>query len=477
MRYTLLAKATLVMTFLVVAFVIPKNIFADYVLPAPTWGVTSAGGCSGLCFSSLDISNSIQFTSEPTEFCNSGIGGAGTYVITDPTNREITVTLDFSGDAVSAGADINIASFITRHGDGEYFYFSANLSGCYGASSGGGYTFFSVEDGELFYNLDPFDNTTRIISTTPYNNELTSTSTAFLFNVTGFINAEDIQSNIRIRYAYRTLLGDVVNYTFGSDISNEEMISFTATTSGNFNLSATTSVLEIGRYTGRWTIEKPTFSVFGFEFGVQTLYSTTTFFTVATTTNYDNYLAEQSTFLQYLGSEYAGVSCEGITEFFTNLGYCVYGLFVPNADQMIAIWTNFREGFLTKAPWGYGVRVYDIFVGNTATSSLIGLNLSIPVELGLPVAGATINFDPWGTLNTALDTLGTDVPVNGTEPILDTMLFYWNLFVSLAFAWWLVNFVLHHGQHPEDPHKWDEEKKQAHTPSRNTRYDRDQKIL
>jgi len=454
------------MTFLVVAFVIPQNVFAQQYLPIPNSEIYSATNTPSRvavqCDNNLDYTNWWFATSSTATYAQRYLGNTG-----DPC---VPYNADFPYKSDIAPWILYIVGFTVQ---GNYYYFQLDDEG--------NTHYFRYVLGDTatntYVNTPDSEFQTRIISTTPYNNQLTSTSTAFLFNVTGYINADDIQSNIRIRYAYRTLLGDIVNYTFGSDISNEEMISFTATTSGMFNLSATTSVLEIGRYTGRWTIEKPTFSVFGFEFGVQTLYSTTTFFTVATTTNYDNYLAEQSSFLQYLGTEYAGVSCEGMTEFFTNLGYCMYGLFVPNADQMISIWTNFREGFLTKAPWGYGVRVYDIFVGDTATSTLVGLNLTIPVELGLPVAGATINFDPWGTLDTALTQLDTDIPVNGSEPILDTMLYYWNLFVSLAFAWWLVNFVLHHGQHPEDPHKWDEEKKQAHTPSRNTRYDRDQRII
>jgi len=124
--------------------------------------------------------------------------------------------------------------------------------------------------------------TTKITSITPAPDQTIASSTNFTFGATGYISTQDWteDSVLYIRYRQQTGFGIRGNGPIGA---NGEF-SIPITSPEEFDLSTTTSVTNSGVYIGYVAIQKPKFSLFGFNFFTETLASNTWLFTVATST-------------------------------------------------------------------------------------------------------------------------------------------------------------------------------------------------
>jgi len=128
----------------------------------------------------------------------------------------------------------------------------------------------------------PVDDSTRIESITPPPDQTVASSTSFTFGSSGYVATEDWTEDtvLYIRWRQQTGFGIRGNGAIGQ--SGEITIPIVAP--GAFNLSTTTSVTNSGVYIGYVAIQKPRFSLFGFNFFTETLESNTWLFTVATST-------------------------------------------------------------------------------------------------------------------------------------------------------------------------------------------------
>jgi len=447
------AIATVSLFIVAVAFVLPQNVSAFTEI-----------------FPTVNSNGSVVLSTFPTSGCTGGSGYGRIIFATFPATTTVSRTDPSSNDNCqtwlanfNGSGNLNFTVDGSGYGDGNY-WMGMGGNAIISQNDPYNYTYvFSLKRiGGLWAQGDPIINTTtRIDTVSPYNGQVVATTTSRTLNITGYIGEDDVGTTIEYKLVRNDFNIDTLG-TLGLSQASTAIYSWTSTSTGSFNLSTSTPLLTIGNRYVYGTISKPRWSYFGINLGTNVLVSTSTMFTVATTTVYDNFIEGNASAVELLnGAFLGGDECASTANFFANFGLCLYQVFVPDKAQMVALYDTFRNEILVKAPFGYGVAMYEIFSGDTASSTLVGLNLSIPVELGLPVSGQTINFDPWGTLDTALDKLGTDVPVNGTEPILNTMLFYWNLFITLAFCWWLIQFVMSHGSHPEDRHPYDATDREA----------------
>jgi hypothetical protein len=122
-----------------------------------------------------------------------------------------------------------------------------------------------------------------------------------------------------------------------------------------------------------------------------------------------------------------------------NATKCVAGLFIPDKNQISSLVQNSRDLVLTKAPWGYGTRVYDIFTASSSAEVLPEYSLTLPDNL--PVAG-TLNLDPWNNIDSAFTMIDeTEVDTIDGSP-LDEFLFWWNLMWYIVFGLWLLREIM-----------------------------------
>jgi hypothetical protein len=82
-------------------------------------------------------------------------------------------------------------------------------------------------------------------------------------------------------------------------------------------------------------------------------------------------------------------SCNPLSGMFS-MTNCGAFLFIPDAGALNDVMTSFRDGFLTRMPWGYFTRVYSIL---TASSTQALPTLTYEFDPAGPYAGKSISFD------------------------------------------------------------------------------------
>lgn len=260
----------------------------------------------------------------------------------------------------------------------------------------------------------PPDTSTRIITVTPQNNTLISTSTSVIVANTGYINANEYEDGIKIRQrlslSTSPLLGGigVGPYDAVNQLTNSVEFVHIATSSGPFSFSTTTSLTQIGVRNMTTTITKPRFSVFGRGFGTTVLYSTTTKFTVGTTTRGDIINQNTQDQLELLtGSASSTIeslndSCNPFSLGDFSALRCAYLLVVPDAETLSVMYQDLNEKILTKAPLGYVTRLVSILTSTTTTALP---TISYTTASTSMFGTMTFEFDPFGALTASTSPL------------------------------------------------------------------------
>lgn len=426
----ILAKSTLVLTFLVVLFGIPKNLLAYTYNPLQESQIylsTTTRYLAIPCVPSISIYGDSRFSISKYENDFRPSGPPNNFCTNNPHPEQFGDHFNGTTDYYAGAFDLQATT------TGTYYLYLNNASTSY-------IDFIKFTyDGASTTTLDFTASylQTRIISVTPASKSTNATSTNFSFNITGYISDADIGRPVTVKLHS----GLNASEFYSNDVFYNNYLNFSivATSSGLFNYSTTTNITQIGRYYWLAELVVPRY-VFGFHISDYDLVATTSTFLVATSSQADFIKGEPFNIEDV--ANIVGDECTGSTNFFLNLGTCIYKLVIPDQTQIQMIYSDFRDKMLVKAPFGYGTRIFDIFMGDTASTTLVGLNLTIPSELNLPVSGEVANFDPWGNLASAVTTLNTDVPVGGTIPILQSLLYYWNIACLTLFGLWIYKVII-----------------------------------
>jgi len=192
-----------------------------------------------------------------------------------------------------------------------------------------------------------------------------------------------------------------------------------------------------------WSIYNSSFSFFGFSFGQNTLDATSTYFTVATSTVFDQFLSGDASGRELLMEEFLGEECNDTTNFFLNLGVCLAQIFIPTPSQMVELYDDFSETFFAKVPWGYLNRLIIIFRSDVASTTP-------PMISGLPLpsvygSSTTLTIDPIGALGEE----------SFSGEFQTEFLPYWETFWNILFVGWLLAFFLgvRRGSHHKEIHQ------------------------
>lgn len=226
------------------------------------------------------------------------------------------------------------------------------------------------------------DTNTRIISSTPANGATIATTSAGIVGGSAYVNSSDYRHGQFIQLQLRR----------NSNIYQPflALYNFPISSSGAFSFSTTTDLSLGGDYTINIQLRNPegigaifdnVFSFFGIGAGQPVaIVSTTTIFTAASSSAFDILQRNiKAGIANIAASTTISAAVCNITSF--QLGDCLSVLILPTQAELATDFQEFRDGFLSYAPWGYVTRLGVIFSG-TATTAIPVISATFP--LGTP---------------------------------------------------------------------------------------------
>jgi len=300
---------------------------------------------------------------------------------------------------------------------------------------------FSHSDSCIIFD-DYADLSTHVVQVYPQLDEVVATSTNFVLEALININSNEYFEHddwfLRLKY--------VRNQDLQAAVANKDVlwttIDIPITSWPNFEfLSATSSILETGRYTYVAEIRYPSVlsNVLGW-WGLDYLVDNglvarkQSSFVVVEPTALDDFISNMASSTEAIfgspGDFSASLdSCNPLSGF--DVRECLTGLLLPNDLQLENLITVLRANILTKAPQGYITRVVDI-LGAEATSSLPVINYEFGPES--PLAGDNLTFDFNDTLASASVILNDTLVSNQDEPksAMEIFMPFWNVVVYLV---------------------------------------------
>jgi len=196
-----------------------------------------------------------------------------------------------------------------------------------------------------------------------------------------------------------------------------------------------------GDVDGTYRVLRPTFwsqlPLLGTFFSPDALIATTTRFTVVEQTGLDiavmngaqsvvEYILTGTTTTPVLDCNPSGFS----------LTACLVSLIVPPSNVLESDFTQIRDGFLSRVPFGYVTRFMEIALGE-ASSTLPTLSYTFPDDFPAEqMAGVDLTFNPWGEFYTDGSLVKDELVSSGDDPknIWEIMQPLINIIVYLALA-------------------------------------------
>lgn len=383
---------------------------------APAWNGT-AGGYPGFPLGDALVSIETTFQSVYTYFTDNG------------SQLDYDVYIQMKDQDIGTFLDCKSSSFNPKTltgGVGNYTYVGLNVIGTQclnNLSSGHTYQFMGrkvSDDTEVsiqtaFYNnsgpalifdgdvIPPTDTTTRIIDFDPQDGWFLATTSPDYptvdFNLHAYINEEDLGAILGVKLIFHNIDQNVLAFGQFSP-SDVYLFEGQATTTGDFYFS-TSTVLADGNYriyasitrSYLWGIFENPWSPINAEYYHQ--------FIVGQGTLLGNLSQNAMTQMQafYASSTATSTislasSCNPLSTSFDTLN-CGAFLLVPDSGALSQTLEGLKEGFLTRIPWGYFSRVWEIMF-DTSTTTLPSYSVSIrygPGD-GSNMATSTLSFDP-----------------------------------------------------------------------------------
>lgn len=364
-----------------------------------------------------------------------------------------TVEITFTTEETAHSAELNLNENVYYRISGynapvyatEYMYGTSEGSSCTGSACTGLGSLYYIATDEN--GMTPDDTTTKIETTTPYNEETTATSTTFAVGATGYINDNEFEENTSIdivleNRAYNSSQIAVASLWNGSSLMINKRFVFPITESGAFDVATTTEIEQIGQYNMLTKITQPQISFWGFNFGTNTIVSTSTSFIVATSTEYDLIANEISDSINQMLLNTGSFSCEfDFTSLFSfdNLKNCVKFLFVPDMTSISEATNDVKTLVLTSFPLGYLMDFMEI-TSSTATSTMPVINATIPSALGIG-ENHNIQLDLTGVFDYVLNSDGGEFRT-ATSTLYEVTNEYWKIFVYLSAFFYMLSRII-----------------------------------
>jgi len=250
---------------------------------------------------------------------------------------------------------------------------------------------------------------TRIISFTPPTTETATTSSPVTISVIGYVNENNYEDNIFGDTALRIVITHNACNTgtflaagtqgigLGSQVQCNTTYDYDIEASGDFSFSTTTA-LDNGLYTMAIRLNNNTLVPFFQE----SLAATSSSFIIAELSYVDEVILSSRNATASLYATTTSPYCDQIfpfsfSTFFASTTFAngVACLLIPDPNSIAQTFNDLRNNFLTKAPFGYITRVYDIL---TASTSIALPTLSYTFSSTFPLdsfASKEFYFNPW----------------------------------------------------------------------------------
>jgi len=311
------------------------------------------------------------------------------------------------------------------------------------------YTSFFVESGIVTAESTGVSNATVIISVTPENAELLSTSSTQTIGATGRINENDLNNysvlEIHIEnsnYSFKQCADVICAGISSTGISLD--FSYPLVVDSYFNYSSTTSSLPVGKYYMITKIRTGSYCLLGLCANTRTLVSTSTTFIIATTTKADKLKDAAINYVNDLNSDSDSFQNCGISDF--NLFLCGSDLityaFVPTSDSMDYMVDTLHDDILIHFPIGYLTDFISI-ISTSTVGTLTVLNATVPN--GIPGAGSHLTLDMTGVLDQFLNaTTGAyiNATASSTETLFEITNRYWKYILYILTIFYILRRIM-----------------------------------
>jgi len=371
--------------------------------------------------------------------CDSVFNGTPTYSIEDGYINGAGTTEDGDYWVLIANTGLNNPSYPSQWT--ETYWFKA-----------------SRQEGQWFFEVSTTTESTecttctRLLSTSPADGSFVATSTQRLITTSLYIAQEDYDEDYTytLKYYYYPQATYSEANIIGSALApfaeqSETVITGYGTTTTAF-FASKLNITGIYNYEITLTRTKDgiIYDILDrfIDFGTQYFYETGQY-TVGTTSDYEALKNAVN-----LGERIAGrlQSCNFFD--FTNLSLtatssavgCITALLVPTKDDLVQVGTTMREGILAKAPFGYALRIYDLFFASSTVIAVPSITISFPT--GSPGEGQSLTLEVPNNVNNSITYLDeATVPTIDGSPY-QSFLYYWETLWYIVFAFWAMAEII-----------------------------------
>lgn len=239
---------------------------------------------------------------------------------------------------------------------------------------------------------------------------------------------ESQEENIGIEEVYKSSVFNINNLNLDQD--NIFEFNVTANNTGHYFYRAEMRAYPQEKEQGFWGWFWDTFRIANqneYEDRSRSLplvfFDTTQFFVATTTTDY----------FEPVGSEY----CDQWNFPVNSMCKVMFNFFSASTELFIDKFYYVRDGIITKAPWGYGFRLYNIVTGNV-TEEPANLVLTFPSNLrsATGIDNLTLDLDVWNSLSTAVSYIDNanveNIDGSPLDRFMEYWTFIWNVILGLA---------------------------------------------
>ena len=278
--------------------------------------------------------------------------------------------------------------------------FSSNFVKVGIASTSSTYLYFFVVD-SAGTSTPPIDNSTRIIELQPPN-ATTTASTSVTLSYKVYIGPNDVGADIDYNTSEintpASLFGWIGSFFSGTSTQPYSLaFKVTATTTGEYDYSTTTTLQNTGQYLSTLTLNR-CWSILCLTINDANGNQITEAHRFVVLQNSDFGSSTAGT-LDYLNNALSISSAS--TTASTSLAYacsaltfdwskCTLFLFVPDTTQLDKVLETLKSGILSRAPFGYLTRIMSLIATSSTTTLPV---LSYTFQADSPLASTTISYD------------------------------------------------------------------------------------
>jgi len=295
-----------------------------------------------------------------------------------------------------------------------------------------------------------YDTVTCITQLLP-ENDSTEASTTVTFTLQVYIDPDDIGTLFSVNISLRNVDFNSIGARFFSDNDIQFLDNFTATSSGYYNFSTTTTLSRGGNYAIDARIVRSYLSgIITNSFALSQ--QRTHYFTVGSSTFIGRLFSQNNQLLSEAFNQTASTTATtteamaGACSLFasgSSVLSCLAFLFVPSASDMQDLATDAKDNVLTHFPLGY-VTDFFVILSTTTTSQIYIIDATLPTALGLG-DNQRITLNANNVLDFVLNattTVFNNASASSTDTLFTITNRYWEIICYLGALLYIIRRII-----------------------------------